>query len=409
MALNVLYVTMQFPVPSETFAAVEIRALQALEIRVSVATFKPKPPNCGEILSERGLQGLKIDHNSLISSLRGLWVAVRQPSLSLRLLRTLLADGSMTTKSFMKSLALIPRTLDLFTQIRRSPPDIVHLYWGHYPSLLGLLVHHLIEDVPVSLSLSAYDLHSRYGPSIELGKLAPLTLTLAQANVPDLRAFGLEEERIHVVYHGVDTSEQVAENLTKEAAEIVIAERLIPLKRTADSLMVFRKILDQKPEATLTLLGDGPERDRLAGLASELGLSDSVRFAGHVEHQEVFAHFDAAKVLLSMSSSERLPNTVKEAMLRDCIPVVARTVGIEELIDHGATGFVVEQGEIDAAANAVVTCLNDWDSLQSLRAAAREHISESFSSRGLAIRRRDLWREAISRRRNSLTAREPDR
>ncbi len=398
---------MQFPVPSETFAAVEIRALQAHQVQVSVATFKPKPQNCDDTLSERRLDDIDIDHNSLISNLRGLWVGVRKPSLPLRLLKSLSQNGT-TIVSLLKSLLLIPRALDLFNRIQRSPPDVVHLYWGHYPSLLGLLIHYLLRNIPVSLSLSAYDLHHRYGPSIELGKAAPLILTLAKANVVELRRLGFDDRRVRVIYHGVDIDKQAIPKTIKHSVEVIVAERLIPLKRTADSLRVFRKVLDERPDATLTLMGDGPDKDQLVALVEELKLGAAVRLTGHVGHEQVFKGFDSAKVMLSMSTSERLPNTVKEAMLRDCIPVVARTVGIEELIDHGATGFIVEQGEIDSAARAVLTCLNEWDSLEGLRTSAREHITSNFDSLVLADRRIQLWRETLDARNDSLMQQSKD-
>ncbi|WP_282607898.1 glycosyltransferase [Pelagibius sp. Alg239-R121] len=399
MALKVLYVTMQFPVPSETFAAVEIRALLGQEVEVAIATFKPKPKDCNDVLRDRRLPNIEIDHNSLFSSLRGLWVALRPPSLPLRLLGSLFTRGNVTAGSVLKSLALVPRTLDLFDKIRRSPPDIVHLYWGHYPSLLGLLVHELLEDVTLSLSLSAYDLHSRYGPSIELARQAPLVFTLARANTPALKNFGVLEGRVHVVYHGIDVEPETFRDAQEKTLEVVIAERLVPLKRTTESLRVFRRVLDKCPAARLSVLGDGPEKMHLQEMVDHLGIGDAVQFLGHVSHEEVFEQFSKSKVLLSMSSSERLPNTVKEAMLRNCIPVVSRTMGIDELISNQKTGFIIEQGDIDQAAYAVVRCLQEWESLSNLRVAARHHITENFSSQAVALQRREIWKKTIDNRR----------
>ncbi len=416
MNLKVLYITVQFPVPSETFAAVEIRALRRQQASVSVATLKPARRESDTMLQEHGLTDIEIDHNSLVSSLRGCWIGLRNPPLTIRLLKAVFAtqdsappsssaktgidetgtvERESSKRSILKGLALIPRSLDLFDKIRRTSPDIVHLFWGHYPSLVGLLVHEFLEDVTVSLSLGAYDLHSRYGPSIELAKKAPAVFTHVQANRPVLRSFGVEDNRIHVVYRGIDIQEQTHGTEDGKPLDVLIVERLVPAKRTSDSLKVFREVRDSIPTARLTIAGDGAERESLMKQAAELGLKDAISFLGHVSHGKVFELCSKSKVLLSMSASERLPNAVKEAMLRDCIPVVAHTVGIEELISEGKTGFIVEQGNRAQAATAVLNCLRDWDGSAALRTAAQRHINETFDSNAVAHRRRKIWQKLL--------------
>lgn len=417
-----LYITVQFPVPSETFAAVEIRALQRQNVSVSVATLKPSSHESGTMLREHGLTGIEIDQNSLVSSLRGCWIALRNLSLFIRLLKAIFAaqdsapksssaeTGSDETgavvressrRSILKDLALIPRSLDLFDKIRRTSPDIVHLFWGHYPSLIGLLVHEVLDDVTVSLSLGAYDLHSRYGPSIELAKKVPSVFTHVKANLPVLNSLGIEDNRIHVVYRGIDIDGQTDRTHERKTLDVLIVERLVPAKRTSDSLHVFRRVRDSIPTAQLAIAGDGLERESLKEQVEQLGLEDAVKFLGHVSHEEIFEQFSASKVLLSMSLSERLPNTVKEAMLRNCIPVVAHTVGIEELISDGATGFIVEQSNVAQAADAVLLCLQDWEDLSGLRTAAQRHVMETFNSSVVARQRCEIWQKATDERRRS--------
>ncbi len=398
MPLKVLYITIQFPVPSETFAAVEIRALRAQGAEVSVATLKLARSDCNAMLQARKLTDIHIDHNSLRSNLRGLGTAIRRPDLLFRLIRALAFPPPGTNREIVKSLATLPRTLDLFDKIRRSPPDILHLYWGHYPSLLGLLVQEHLEDTVLSLSLSAYDLHSRYGPGVTLARKAPLVFTLANANKPALEDFGVPQDRINVVYHGVDADREPSQEVPQKNLEILVVERLVSLKRTADCLHIFRRVLKNCPTVKLTILGDGPERARLEALAQELDLQDSVLFMGHVSHDKVFDAFARAKILLSMSSSERLPNTVKEAMFRGSIPVVARTPGIEELISDQETGFIVEQGDIEQAAKLVVHCLKNWEEQSGLRTAARCHIIDHFSSRATARQRIAIWQQALNQK-----------
>ncbi len=396
MTLKVQYVTVQFPVPSETFTAVEIRALRRLDVEISVATLKPRPRDCDRLLRERDLEQIPVDHNSLAASLCGLWSCLLHPLQTAFLLKIILTSCRQKPADILKSLVLLPRSLQLFRKIKKAPPEIVHLYWGHYPSLLGLLIHRSLPGLPVTQSLSAYDLHSRYGPSLVLAREVPVVFTLARANVEQIESFGVAREAIQVVYHGVDIDSLAADGEKAGPPRIVVAERLIPLKRTDLSLQAFGLVHEKHPDATLILLGDGPERSRLESLARELGIDAAVTFAGHVSHDEVFTQFQRAHLFMTMSSSERLPNTVKEAMLAECVCVVSKTTGIDELIEDRRTGFLVDQDEIETAARIMSDCLSRWDALEDLRKVAREHIEQNFSSAAVARQKHDIW-ERLSR------------
>ena len=50
-------------------------------------------------------------------------------------------------------------------------------------------------------------------------------------------------------------------------------------------------------------------------------------------------------LFLSSKAGERLPNVVKEAMLSGCICIVSNTPGIDELIEDGKTGFIIDKAQ----------------------------------------------------------------
>ena len=393
MSLQILYITVQFPAPSETFAAVEVRALRAEGADMSLATLKTKPRNAEQLNKERNLEDLAIDYTTLGSVLRGLWLSVRYPELSFFLLRMIFTTCSREPIALIKSLWILPRSLQLFETIKRKRPDIVHLFWGHYPSLVGLLVDEFLEDVTVSLSLGAYDLHSRYGPSIALAKRVPAVFTHVKANLPMLRELGVGAEQIKVIYRGIDLAAVGDTEYRKKEGRVVLAERLIPEKCTADSIKALQHVLRDHPTMTVEILGDGPERSHLEKLVKDLGLDSAVTFLGHVSHEQVYKSLCEARVFLMLSrlTEERLPNAVKEAMQAGCLCVVSRTTGIEELVTDQRTGFVIEQGDIEGAARCVSSCLEECQKWPLVRAEARRHVERSFSSTSTARQRIDAW------------------
>jgi glycosyltransferase involved in cell wall biosynthesis len=134
---------------------------------------------------------------------------------------------------------------------------------------------------------------------------------------------------------------------------LVTVARLSREKGLADLLAAVGSLVADGRPVTLTVAGSGPDEERLVALATELGLSDRVRFAGFVPHgPALVALLDAADVFVLPSRSEGLPHSLAEAMARG-LPVVATAVGgIPELLGDGS-GVVVTPGDPAALARAI--------------------------------------------------------
>lgn len=164
------------------------------------------------------------------------------------------------------------------------------------------------------------------------------------------------------------------------------AGRLVPGKDFAALLAIFAR-----PECSrlrLAIIGEGPERERLARRIEELGLSDRVLLAGHLGNP--FAAMARARALLMTSRHEGFPMVLVEAMACGC-PVVAFDCdhGPREAIRDGETGFLVAPGDAPAFAARVARLAEDDALRDRLRAASLAAVAE-FSSDAAASR----WLEA---------------
>ena len=390
--MKIAYVAIQFPVASEAFAAVEMRALRRQGAELSVLSYRSAPPDAEEMLADRGLADMPVDHGSAAATLKGLLLTILRPADTAFLFATIFRHCWRRPKQLVKALLLVPRSLVLLRRIMALRPDVVHLYWGHYPSLLGLLVRRHLPGTLVSQFLGAYDLEEAFPLSGLLARQADFLVTLAQANVQAVAALGADPASVRVSFHGVDVPEPLPRPV-KTRGLMVVAERLVPQKRTADVLRVFAEVRRDLPEARLLVLGGGPEAARLEQAAAELGLKDSVRFAGHVPHSEVLDVLTRAEVALTMSQSpsERLPNFMKEAMLRRCICLSTRTLGIEELIDDGEDGLIVELGDVEAGAKRLGALLRDAAAAERMAAGAQSRIADDFNVDLLMAERLKQW------------------
>ena len=390
--MKVVYVTMQFPVASEAFAAVEIRALRRLGAEVSVLTYRGAAKDAEAMLAERGLSALEIEHGGPGAFLRGLGEAAKRPADSIWLAGIVIAHCWRRPGQLLKALALVPASFALLKTLERRRPDVIHLFWGHYPSLAGLLARRRLPTAVISLFLGAYDLERRFPLSALLARRADLLLTHADANRPALQAFGLPGDGIRTAYRGVDVPAPLPVP-RKTQGLTVAAERLVPQKHTADVLRVFAALHRDLPAARLVVCGSGPELPRLQDLAQELGIAAAVRFPGHLPHHALLDLLDQAEVVVTMSHSlsERLPNILKEAMLRQCLCLSTRTAGIEELIEDGVSGILVAYGDVETAAARLKGVLADPRATERMIAAGQAKIAHEFDVDLLMAERLRQW------------------
>lgn len=403
--MKIAYVTMQFPVASETFAAVELRALRRRGAEVTVLAYRAAPPGAAALLAERGLTDLSIEQGGAGAILKGLLLVLLRPGDSLFLISAILRHCWRRPQHLVKALALVPRSLTLLQRIEALKPQVVHLFWGHYPSLLGLLVKRRRPEALLSLFLGAYDLERRFPLSALLAGQADVLLTHARANLPALAAIGVDPADVTVAYRGLEIPTPPPAP-QKTRALMVLAERLVPQKSTDAALRLFAAVARQVPEARLRVLGKGPESGRLQALSRELGIADKVTFAGHVPHQEVFHHLAEAEVALTLSQSpsERLPNAIKEAMLHRCLCLAARSTGIEELISDGETGLLVDAGDLDGAARRLTGLLGDAAAMARIGAQAQARILADFDADRLMAERLERWSALLQERQPGAAA-----
>ena len=111
-----------------------------------------------------------------------------------------------------------------------------------------------------------------------------------------------------------------------------------------------------QPGASSHLSRRGPERDRLAKLASQFPSTGRISFPGFVE--DVYTELMAADFFVSASMREGQSNALLEAMSAGVIPIVFNASGVAEVVEPGRTGFIVEQSTPEAFAEMMRVALS---------------------------------------------------
>jgi L-malate glycosyltransferase len=164
-----------------------------------------------------------------------------------------------------------------------------------------------------------------------------------------------------------------------------------PLKRVDDVVQIFARVRATLP-VYLQLLGDGPERPRIAALVTSLGLADHVRFLGEGNPVEALQGSD---VFLLPSDTESFGLAALEAMACG-VPVVASDVGgLPEVVIHGESGFLAPVGDIDAMAEHVRSLLTDDPLHRRMSQAARHRTENHYQVEPAALRYEQAYRRIL--------------
>ena len=153
--------------------------------------------------------------------------------------------------------------------------------------------------------------------------------------------------------------------------------RLQPVKDQALLLRAFAALTRGNPsiksKVRLVIVGDGPLRNELSHLASELQIADQTWFAGSSANvPDLLRVFD---VFVLPSLAEGISNTVLEAMATGLPIVATRVGGNSELVQDAVNGTLVSSGDEPALADALAGYVND----------PRIRLQHGVASRRLAV------------------------
>jgi glycosyltransferase involved in cell wall biosynthesis len=131
----------------------------------------------------------------------------------------------------------------------------------------------------------------------------------------------------------------------------------------------------------LRIVGDGPDREALSKLATDLGIANITDFVGRVPHRQVPAELSAIDIYVALSRfhSESFGVAVIEAGAAGRPVVVSNVGGLPEVVRDGETGFIVPPDDAEAAADALEQLVRDQSLRQQMGEAGARHVAENYS------------------------------
>jgi len=143
---------------------------------------------------------------------------------------------------------------------------------------------------------------------------------------------------------------------------------------------------------TLTLIGDGPERERLEGLAAELGVRDSVVFAGQVRNEDLPRHLVTHDAFVSPNTGTAL----REAALCG-LPLLAYDIDwIHGFLKHDETALLAPRGDYEELARQAARLAADPDLRRKLSENSRQLAARLFTPESLRASLEEAFGEDLA-------------
>ena len=348
--MRVAFILMDFPVKSETFVLRDIDSLNEKGEEVSVFTL------LGPIKA-RSYNGIDINVN--LESIRLLRSVQSLIKLTSWVIFVLLKEKRLIEK--LKLIYLAPRCLKLAYAIDTGKYDVVHLYWGHYPSLVGLMLRDRAVASLISLFLGAYDLEKNLEVSKVMSAQADIRWTHAKGNLIKLaRADFPLSNQFMVNYRSLkiqeDGPQQTPMKLRKY--DFITVSRLIEEKGIMEALRAVNELNKEGIPFKYAIVGEGPLKDQILSYIQRHGLTSCIDFYGYLPIEGVFSLMQNSRnfILLSEKVGECLPNVIKEALMHKCYILTGNSDCIRELIPNKKVGIIVDRFD----HKKIVTVLKDF-------------------------------------------------
>ncbi|HZQ82784.1 MAG TPA: glycosyltransferase family 4 protein [Gaiellaceae bacterium] len=170
--------------------------------------------------------------------------------------------------------------------------------------------------------------------------------------------------------------------------------RMTAIKRVPDIIRCFAELRSRGVEATLCLVGDGPDREPAEQLAHELGVMRDVLFIGY--QRDVAPYYSLFDTFVLASGNEGTPVVAIES-LAAARPVVATNVGgVSDVVTDGEDGLVVPAGDNRALVDALERLARDPELRRQLGDAGRTNVVPRYRVERLVDDIDGLYRELLA-------------
>jgi glycosyltransferase involved in cell wall biosynthesis len=309
---------------------------------------------------------------------------------------------------YFSKLAYPFRILTVRKAIKEINADILHAHYASHYGVYGALSGFKPFVVTVWGSDIFIDpkksMAKKYFVKYALKK-ADLITTDSVSSIKAILGFGVDEEKVKLIVHGVDLklfhSIENNEEFKKELCirqnyQVVISTRNLEPVYDVDTLIkAIPYVIDECPNTFFLILGDGILRRQLEELACKLGVAKNVRFVGSVSNREMPKFLESSDVFVSTSLSDTRSVSLLEAMACGLPVVVTDLEGNKECVKEGVNGFLFSKGDFKALGEKIIYLLGDEDTRRRFGVISRRYVEKEGSYEKEMRKMEKLYKELM--------------
>lgn len=404
--IRMAYLVSRYPQISMTFILREVRTLRTLGFDIRTASInrpdhRPEQLTAAEreevaqtyYIKPDGITGaLKAHLYTLftrpISYLRGFWFALRL--------------GQLDLKKILYGCFYFIEAIMVGQWMRRQQCSHLHIHLGTSGATVGLIIK---QTFPITYSLTIhgpadfYDIPGYY-----------LTQKILQAHFICCISYFTRSQlmtwspphcwqKLEVSRLGVAPNQFTPRPFRQQPNpfEILCVGRLVPEKGQFILIQSVIRILAQKHQLRLRIVGDGSERQTLEEEVKKQGVTEQIIFEGAVNQDQILEFYNSADIFVLASFAEGLPIVLMEAMSMEIPCITTNITGIPELITHGKEGLLVPASDIDALTEAILLLINDSKLRHQIGQAGRQRILEFYDLQNNVNKLAEIFRRRLEK------------
>ncbi|PYZ94538.1 N-acetyl-alpha-D-glucosaminyl L-malate synthase BshA [Salipaludibacillus keqinensis] len=294
--------------------------------------------------------------------------------------------------------------------IKREGLDILHVHYAIPHSISAYLAKEMVDrDVKIVTTLHGTDITVLgYDPSlsdmIRFGiEKSDVVTAVSNDLIRQTKELLKIERPIETVYNFIDhriyyprETELLKKQygISEDTKVVAHISNFRKVKRVEDVVKTFEKI-QERMDAVLLLIGEGPELPVICNLVKEKGLTDSVRFLGNQKRVAELLSMSDVKLLLSEKESFGL--VILEAMACG-VPVIGTNIGgIPEVIQHGKNGYICSLGDIDEISDYAIKLLQNPSLQKEMSESAINRAIKTFHQERIVSQYETIYETALEK------------
>jgi colanic acid/amylovoran biosynthesis glycosyltransferase len=383
--MRVAYLTGTYPRATDTFIQREVSSLR--DRGVSVQTFAVRRPSDSHIVGEEQIREREntlylLPANLFLLLWNHLFLFSTAPGRYIRSIALALKTSQPGLKGFAYQIFYFLEAGLLSHQMKRLEIQHLHNHLGDSSCTVAMLASAL-SGISYSFTLHGpYIFYEPYRWALKEKIInAKFVACISYFCRSQAMYFSPLEawEHLPIVHCGVDPTLFQPVTHDKVGRKLLSIGRISAAKGFPILLESMVEIKKSFPDAYLTIIGDGEDRQTLEKMAQDLGLGEQVTFAGYQSQASVRNFFQQTDIFVLPSFAEGVPVSLMEAMAAGVPVVSTKIAGIGELVEEDVSGYLVSPGDSQILAEKIICLLESADLRAAFGRAGREKVIQEFN------------------------------